>query len=50
MHYAIHSMGLLDLLKSGVILGVDEENFWNIIDNTYIDDVSRKAVTTKYQI
>ena len=39
MHYAIHALGLLDLLKSGIITGVDEENFWNVIDSTYIDDV-----------
>jgi hypothetical protein len=40
MHYAIHALGLLDLLKSGIITGVDEEHFWNVIDSTYIDDVS----------
>jgi hypothetical protein len=40
MHYAIHALGLLALLESGIITGVDEEHFWNVIDSTYIDDAS----------
>ncbi|KAF2626070.1 hypothetical protein BU25DRAFT_411903 [Macroventuria anomochaeta] len=40
MHYAIHTLGLTDLLKSGLVSGADEGNFWNIIDNTYIDDIT----------
>lgn len=40
MHHAIHTLGLTDLLRSGVMSGADEEYVWNIIDNTYIDDVS----------
>jgi hypothetical protein len=40
LHYAIHTLGLMDLLRSGVVPGADEENFWNILDNTYVDDVS----------
>ncbi|KAJ4381462.1 hypothetical protein N0V86_002821 [Didymella sp. IMI 355093] len=40
LHYAIHTLGLMDLLRSGVVPGADEENFWNILDNTYVDDVT----------
>lgn len=46
MGYAIHTLGLLDLTKGGVISGVDEELFWSIIDNTYVDDVSMIHTTT----
>jgi hypothetical protein len=41
MYHAIHAFGLAELLKSGTIANVDDEHFWNLIDNTYIDDVSR---------
>jgi hypothetical protein len=40
MYHAIHAFGLAELLKSGVIANVDDEHYWNLIDNTYIDDVS----------
>lgn len=40
MYHAIHAFGLAELLKSGVVANVDDEHFWNLIDNTYIDDVS----------
>ena len=40
MHYAIHTLGLMNLLKSVVVSGTDEDHIWSIIDNTYIDDVS----------
>lgn len=40
MHYAIHTLGLMNLLKSVVVSGADEDHIWSIIDNTYIDDVS----------
>jgi hypothetical protein len=39
MYHAIHAFGLAELLKSGVVENVDDEHFWNLIDNTYIDDV-----------
>jgi hypothetical protein len=41
MYHAIHAYGLAELLKAGVVSDVDDEHFWNLIDNTYIDDVSR---------
>lgn len=31
----------MDLLKSGVASGADLHHFWDILDNTYIDDVSQ---------
>ncbi len=45
MHYAVHRLGLIDLLKSGLVSGADEEQFWDIMDNTYIDDVSQQRPT-----
>lgn len=45
MYHAIHAFGLAELLKSGVITNVDDEHYWNLIDNTYIDDVSRSNRT-----
>lgn len=40
MYHAIHAFGLAELLKGGGIANVDDEHYWNLIDNTYIDDVS----------
>ena len=40
MYHAIHVYGLAELLKSGAVSDVDDEHYWNLIDNTYIDDVS----------
>ena len=40
MYHAIHAYGLAQLLKSGVVPNVDHEHYWNLIDNTYVDDVS----------
>jgi hypothetical protein len=40
MHYAIHTLGLMELLKFGMVKGADKEYLWSIVDNTYIDDVS----------
>jgi hypothetical protein len=40
MNHAIHAFGLAELLKSGKVSDVDDEHYWNMIDNTYIDDVS----------
>jgi hypothetical protein len=40
MYHAIHAFGLAELLKSGAVANVDDEHYWNLIDNTYIDDVS----------
>lgn len=40
MYHAIHAFGLAELLRSGSVSDVDDEHFWDLIDNTYIDDVS----------
>ncbi|KAF2032907.1 hypothetical protein EK21DRAFT_59938 [Setomelanomma holmii] len=40
MYHAIHAFGLAELLKAGDIANVDDEHFYNLIDNTYIDDVN----------
>lgn len=40
MYHAIHAFGLSELLKAGIVANVDDEHYWNLIDNTYIDDVS----------
>lgn len=44
MYHAIHAFGLAELLKSGAVANVDDEHYWNLIDNTYIDDVSTSSV------
>ena len=31
---------LAELLKLGTVSNVDHEHYWNLIDNTYVDDVS----------
>lgn len=33
----------MELLKFGIVSGADKEHFWNIIDSTYIDDVSSQG-------
>ena len=40
MYHAIHAFGLAELLKSGQVSEADGEHYWNLIDNTYVDDVS----------
>ena len=40
MYHAIHAFGLAELLKAGGVANVDDEHYWDLIDNTYIDDVS----------
>ncbi|KAH7092609.1 hypothetical protein FB567DRAFT_241756 [Paraphoma chrysanthemicola] len=40
MYHAIHAFGLAELLKAGDVADVDDEHFYNLIDNTYIDDVN----------
>lgn len=40
MYHAIHAFGLAELLKVGGVSNVDDEHYWDLIDNTYIDDVS----------
>ena len=40
MYYAIHAFGMAELLRSGAVAEVDDDHFWNLIDNTYVDDVS----------
>ena len=47
MYHAIHAYGLAELLKAGVVSDVDDEHFWNLIDNTYIDDVSAFTQTQR---
>ncbi|KAI4688215.1 uncharacterized protein J4E84_005145 [Alternaria hordeiaustralica] len=39
MYYAIHAFGIAELLRSGAVAEVDDDHFWNLIDNTYVDDV-----------
>ena len=47
MYHAIHAYGLAELLRSGAVSDVDDEHYWNLIDNTYIDDV---RVPTSYAL
>ena len=50
MHHAIHAFGLAELLKRGGIVDVDDEHFWNFIDNTYIDDVGNLLLSVRVTI
>jgi hypothetical protein len=51
MYHAIHAFGLAELLKSGTsIANVDDEHFWNLIDNTYIDDVGLRTLMIENQL
>jgi hypothetical protein len=45
MYHAIHAFGLAELLKSGQVSDVDDGHYWNLIDNTYIDNVSSLVLT-----
>lgn len=45
MYHAIHAFGLAELLKSGSVDDVDDEHYWNLIDNTYIDDVGTSSLS-----
>jgi hypothetical protein len=40
MYHAIHAFGLAEWLKSGTVANVDDEHFWSLLDNTYVDDAS----------
>ncbi|KAF1353075.1 hypothetical protein EJ07DRAFT_135018 [Lizonia empirigonia] len=40
IHYAIHTLGLMDLLKQGKFSNADKEHFWSVINSTYIDDIT----------
>lgn len=40
MYHAIHAFGIAELLKIGEVANVDDGHYWNLIDNTYVDDVS----------
>ncbi|KAH7377403.1 hypothetical protein BKA66DRAFT_422314 [Pyrenochaeta sp. MPI-SDFR-AT-0127] len=50
MYHAIHAFGLAELLKSGVVSNVDDEHFWNLIDNTYIDDVNEAMLAGRKSV
>jgi hypothetical protein len=45
MYHAIHAFGLAEILRMGNVTGVDEEHFWNLIDNTYVDDVGSSLLS-----
>ena len=40
MYHAIHAFGLAELLKNGNTANIDDEHYWNLVDNAYIDDVT----------
>ncbi|CAA9961193.1 Structure-specific endonuclease protein [Pyrenophora teres f. maculata] len=50
MYHAIHAFGLAQLLKSGTVSDVDDEHFWNLIDNTYIDDVNEAMLAGRKSV
>ncbi|KAF1846184.1 uncharacterized protein K460DRAFT_377460 [Cucurbitaria berberidis CBS 394.84] len=50
MYHAIHAFGLAELLKSGAVSNVDDDHFWNLIDNTYIDDVNEAILAGRKSV
>ncbi|KAI8932438.1 hypothetical protein NX059_010624 [Plenodomus lindquistii] len=50
MYHAIHAFGLAELLKAGTVSNVDDEHFWNLIDNTYIDDVNESMLAGRNSV
>ncbi|CAO2649793.1 Nn.00g010850.m01.CDS01 [Neocucurbitaria sp. VM-36] len=50
MYHAIHAFGLAQLLTSGAVSNVDDEHFWNLIDNTYIDDVNEAMLAGRKSV
>ncbi|UPX12008.1 uncharacterized protein EKO05_0002586 [Ascochyta rabiei] len=50
MYHAIHAFGLAELLKTGGVSNVDDEHYWNLIDNTYIDDVNEAMLAGRASV
>ncbi|KAJ4991188.1 zn 2cys6 transcription factor [Stagonosporopsis vannaccii] len=50
MYHAIHAFGLAELLKAGNIANVDDEHYWNLIDNAYIDDVNEAMLAGRASV
>ncbi|CAN9225144.1 unnamed protein product [Alternaria alternata] len=50
MYHAIHAFGLAELLRSGSVSDVDDEHFWDLIDNTYIDDVNEAILAGRTSV
>jgi hypothetical protein len=38
-YHVIHAQGLTEMLKLGSAEGMDEQHYWDLVDNTYIDEV-----------
>jgi hypothetical protein len=38
-YHIIHADGLTEMLKGGSAEGMDEKDYWNLVDSTYIDEV-----------
>ncbi|RMZ68480.1 Structure-specific endonuclease subunit SLX4 [Pyrenophora seminiperda CCB06] len=50
MYHAIHAHGLTSLLKSGLVSNTDSSHFWDLIDNTYIDDVNEAMLSGRKSV
>ncbi|KAF2621490.1 hypothetical protein BU25DRAFT_495685 [Macroventuria anomochaeta] len=50
MYHAIHAFGLAELLKAGGVANIDDEHYWNLIDNTYIDDVNEAMLAGRASV
>ncbi|KAJ8117699.1 hypothetical protein OPT61_g1160 [Boeremia exigua] len=50
MYNAIHAFGLAELLKTGTIANADDEHYWNLIDNAYIDDVNEAMLAGRASV
>ncbi|XP_014557378.1 hypothetical protein COCVIDRAFT_26005 [Bipolaris victoriae FI3] len=50
MYHAIHAFGLAELMKGGKASEVDDEHYWNLIDNTYVDDVNEAMLAGRQSV
>ncbi|KAF2792431.1 hypothetical protein K505DRAFT_387464 [Melanomma pulvis-pyrius CBS 109.77] len=49
-YHTIHASGITEMLKFGTVEGIDEQHFWDLIDNTYIDDVSESLLAGRVSV
>lgn len=50
LFHAIHAAGLAEILKLGSVAGFDEDHYWNLVENSYPDDVTEAMVSGRPSI
>jgi len=41
LYHIIHAVAVIEILRHGPVAGIDVDHYWNLIDQTYVDDVSQ---------